>query len=535
MSELRHITLGDMLAESARHYATLPAVEYDGQRIPYAALDRWSDDIAKALLAAGVKRGAHVAIWETDRPATLACFFGAVKIGAVAVLPNTSLTGAEMCALLRESDVTFLFYGDGYRDISFPEVVAELPAPQAARRVHIGKRSMAGAEPLEAFLARGSAVSDAALAAAKEQVRPEDPAAMLFTSGTVGASRGVLTSHYARVNSAIQQAEDLFTTPEDRFLVAIPMFHCFSLSANVLGALSAGACVVFPENRRTLTLLTAIDAGRCTVFHAVPTLFHALLARPDFDTFELSSLRIGLIGGACSEPEQMRAFRERMGYELLPSLGLTEATGGITVARPSDPLPVKLETVGHFMDHIEGRICDPESGRPLPSGQTGEICVRGYCVMQGYYGLPEQTRAAIDGEGFLHTGDLGFLDGDGNVHYRGRRKEVIIRGGENIFPGEIEACIRRDARVRDVRVVGVPDAHYGEEVCACVVAAPGGGLDAEAVRSIVRAALAYYKVPRHVLFFDALPAGGSGKVRLGVLREQALQRLGVDGGKEKKG
>ncbi len=527
MSALRQITLGRLLQESARSFAAYPAAAYHGRQITYAELDRWSDGIAKGLLAAGIRHGAHVALWATDRPATLACFFGIVKIGAVAVMPNTSLTGAEMRALLRDSDISFLFYGDGYRGVSFPKMVADFVEPAPGSRVYMGEQEWpdGDAVTLRTLIQRGESISDAGLQDAMRRVSPEDSAAMLFTSGTVGASRGVLTSHYARVNSAIQQAEDLFATPEDRFLVAIPMFHCFSLSANVLGALTVGACLDFPEDRRTLSLLTAVQERRCTVLHAVPTLLHALISRSDFAGFDCSSLRIGLVGGSRMESSQMQAFREKLGYELLPSLGLTEATGGITVARPSDPLRVKLETVGHFMDHIEGRIVDAQSGRPLQEGEIGEICVRGYCVMQGYYGHPEQTRRAIDSEGFLHTGDLGFLDGEGNVHYCGRCKEVIIRGGENIFPGEIEACIAADERVADVRVIGVPDDHYGEAICACVVRGLGAQLDEESVRSGVRQALAYYKVPKHVLFFDTLPANAGGKIRLGELKELALQRL----------
>lgn len=529
MTKLRQITLGALLKESVAAYANRPAAEYGTQVVTYAALDRWSDKIAKGLLAAGVRRGGHVAIWATDRPNTLACFFAAVKIGAVAVLPNTSLKREEMQELLISSDTEFLFYGDGYKELSFPRIVAEMPPlPRLYGHVYMGEAELSSVETedLASLIARGRGIPDEMLAAQKARVRPEDAAVMLFTSGTVGASKGVLTSHYSRVNSAILQARDLSATAQDKFLVAIPMFHCFSLSANILGAIAVGACLHFPENRRTQSILTAIASARCTVFHAVPALFHALLAREDLGAFDLSSLRIGLIGGAQPDPEQMRQFRERMRFELLPSLGLTEATAGITVARPSDPLAVKLETVGHFMEHVEGRIADQNTGEPLPAGSVGEICVRGYCVMMGYYKLPEQTREAIDGEGFLHTGDLGYLDEAGNVHFCGRSKEVIIRGGENIFPGEIEACIRRDARVGDVRVIGVPDEHYGETICACVIRAHGMKIEAEDVRALVSGALAYYKVPKYVLFFEAFPVGASGKVLVQPLRERALQQIG---------
>lgn len=522
MKPLKSITLGQLLRETTERYADLPAAKCGGRVLTYRALDDRSDAVAKALLAMGFAHGSHIAVWATDRIETLVCLLGVVKIGAVAVLPNTSLKHMEMQALLSYAEVDCLLYGEGYKDVSFPEIVAALDLPRLKACIQI--EGDVGA--FDAFVRAGETVPDGMLEASKASVTPDDPAVMLFTSGTVGASKGVLSSHYSRVNSGIQQAEDLGASSSDIFLVAIPMFHCFSLSANIFAAISSGACLYFPENRRTKTLLHAIAAERCTVFHAVPTLFSAILARDDFDTYDLSSLRIGLIGGASSSRDQMLAFRESFGFELLPSLGLTEATAGITVASPDDPLLVKLTTVGHFMDHIEGCILSPETGRTVPVGEVGEICVRGYCVMQGYHRLTNETLRAIDENGFLHTGDLGFLDTRGDLHYAGRLKELIIRGGENIFPGEIESCIADDPRVENVRVIGVPDVHYGEELCACVAAK---NVTADEVRERVSKALAYYKVPKYVLLFDTLPCGESGKVLLGALRELAITKLKEEG------
>ena len=521
-----HRTIGALLSESAARYPNHAAIEYDGAVTTYAALLARAKAIAKGLLAIGMHKGSHIAIWSADRPNTLACFYAATLIGAVAVLPNTSLRQNEMCKLLLDSDADLLLYGDGYKDVRFPDVVRALPPlPRIENHIYIGEAGLPQTDDLDALILRGQYTSNNALSLAMACVTPSDSAAMLFTSGTVGASKGVLTSHFSRVNSAVLQARDIAATCADRFLAAIPMFHCFSLSVNILGAMSVGGCVFFPENRRTKSVLSAIRDGRCTVFCAVPTLLSALLARPDLAEYDLSSLRVGLVGGAAPSPEQMLDFRERLGYELLPSLGLTEATAGITVASPSDPLAVKLETVGHFMDFIEGRILDPATGAECPVGTVEEICVRGYCVMQGYYNLPRETREAIDEAGFLHTGDMGFLDASDNVHFVGRRKEIIVRGGENIFPGEIEDCIKADCRVRDVRVIGVPDAHYGEVVCACVVPASGATLPPDDVRSLVKEALAYYKAPRYVLTFDELPRGDSGKVQMQALRVLAQEKL----------
>jgi len=535
MKPLVRLTIGELLRETTEKHADLPAAISGEQVVTYRELDRRVRCAAKGLLFHGFGRGSHVAVWATDRIETLVCLLAAVRIGAVAILPNTSLKAAEMEPLLTYAEADILFYGDGYKDVAFPEIAKSLAVERMRLRIGIeGDR-----EGLAAFLKAGEAVSDEELQKAEALVTPDDPAVMLFTSGTVGASKGVMTSHFSRVNSGIQQAYDLGATEKDRFLVAIPMFHCFSLSANIFASLAVGGCLCFPENRRTQTLLTMMQNHRVTVFHAVPTLFSAMVAREDFDSFDLSSLRIGLIGGAAISREQMQRYRERFAYELLPSLGLTEATAGITVAAADDPPEKKLTTIGRFMSHIEGRIVSPETGKELPTGAIGEICVRGYCVMQGYYRMMEQTAAAIDKDGFLHTGDLGFLDDEGFLHYAGRIKELIIRGGENIFPGEIEDCIRLDARVNNVRVIGVPDRHYGEVVCAVVCRkcaetdtckiGESDALFAEDVKKLVSEKLAYYKVPTHVLFCDELPLGGSGKVLLGKLKEQVIERLKENG------
>lgn len=535
-------TLGQKLGEICAGFSAFPAVRYADETLSYGALWEKTGALAKGFLAHGVGRGTRVALLETDRPNTLLCFYALARIGAVSVLLNTSWGVNELADALRDTGSALLLYGDRFKDNAFPALAAALPDDLPVReKIYIGSVDPSGALPLDShtalpetafgsaglpgactldgLIADGEAVTDGTLAAAEAAVDWLDEATVLFTSGTVGASKGVLNTHASRVNNALVQARDLGAAQSDRFLVALPMFHCFSLVANILAAMVAGACVVFPENRRTGTLLTLIESERCTVLHAVPTLYYAMMAREDFASFDLSSLRIGLIGGAAYPPERLRAIRAVFGYEVLPSLGLTEAGAGITVASPGDPEAVKLETIGHFMDGTQGKILRLDGSGECACGEMGELCVRGIQVMTRYCNA--DASSVLEPDGTLHTGDLGFLDADGNVHLTGRKKEMVNRGGENICPAEIERAILTLPAVREVKVVGVPDAHYGEELCACIAVRAGESVPADAVRARVRETLADYKVPRYVLYFDQFPLNASGKLSLKALRQAA--------------
>ena len=347
------------------------------------------------------------------------------------------------------------------------------------------------------------------------------------TSGTTSAPKAVMTSHYSRVNSGVQQAHDLGADENDRFCVAMPTFHCFCLSVNVMAACAVGACLYLPESRRTAALLTAISQGRCTVFSSVPTLFHAMFSREDFDSWDLSSLRTGFIGGNLYQPELFRQIDRRFGFTLLSSLGQTEATAGLTTAYLTDSLDVRASTLGHFMDHVEGKIANLETGAAQPTGEPGEICVRGYLVMQGYYGMPEETVKVIDRDGWLHTGDLGYLDGDGNLHMTGRLKELIIRGGENISPAEIENVAAQWPGVSFCKAVGVPDPHYGEEVCLCVIPRSSADRNETVLRRWLSEQLAAFRVPRYILFLEEFPRTSTGKIRPSELQSLAIRTLGL--------
>lgn len=509
-------TVGAMFQAAAARFPQRPCVETAEAVVSYAQADRYTDRVAAALSARGLTKGSRAGVWCKDTPEFLYLYLALEKLGCVPVLLNTSLTGAELQVLLDKTETPLLFYDEGYKGVRFDREAAALKSVTAVS--------------ISAFL---SALPDEdgldhqALAARYAAVTPRDPDVIIFTSGTSGTAKGVLSTHYARVNVAQAQVDTIAMTQRDKLCVAIPLYHCFGLTGVALAALNCGACLYFPPERRTRLLLEAVSVHKCTVLSAVPTLFSAIIARSDLGDYDLGSLRTGYIGGSVYTPEFFLRVEAALGVSLAPSLGQTEATAGLTFLSPEEPAALRAATVGRFLSTIEGQIRHIRDGHVLPRGETGEICIRGWSVMTEYVNEPELTREAIDGEGWLHTGDLGWLDGQDCLHMAGRLKELIIRGGENIAPGEIEAVISADPRVREVKAVAVPDAHYGEEICACVVCRGGEVLDEAAVQALAAAALAEYKVPRYVLFFDALPSTGSGKLALAALKTQAARRLGL--------
>ena len=516
--ELLRTTVGEMFRATAERFPARPCVETPEKSLSYAEVLRKAERTAWALAQHGAKKGSRVAVWCKDSPEFLFLYLGLELLGSVPVLLNTSLTGAEAAALMAKAEADSLYYDEGFKDTSFPEEVE--------------KHALPGGHFIPEFLQSLPELGPAerqGLRKLAEAVRPEDTDVVIFTSGTSGTAKGVLSTHLARVNVARVQAETLSLTEEDKSCVAIPMFHCFGLTGVILAALYSGGCLYFPGGRHTKQLLESISVHGCTIFSAVPTLFSAILARLDLESFDLSALRTGYIGGSVYTPEFFRRVESAMDFRLAPSLGQTEATAGLTFISPEEPEELRAPTVGRFMEGIEGRIRDIETGKPLPAGKVGEICIRGWSVMQGYVNEPELTKEALDPAGWLRTGDLAWLDEAGCLHMSGRLKELIIRGGENISPGEIEAVIGLDPRVREVKCVAVPDAHYGEEICACVVLREGAGMmKAEDIRALAAAQLAAYKVPRYVLFLDALPKTGSGKLALKQLKDYAAEKLQLE-------
>lgn len=515
--DLRYdLTLGALLRETAEKYPERPALVWRDQRWTYAELDRDVDIAARGLLKIGATRGSHVGLWSGNRPATVIGFCAAWRIGAVAVMLGGCRKKTELMERIEDADVDVLLYDHGSHGAAFDMIAQSLSHPERDKRVCI--------ETLDELFAMAEGVPEARLRKAEESVTVDDVDTILFTSGSTSKPKGVVTTHFSRVNNFFAQAEILEVNEQDRILCALSLSHCFSISGNVGSAFAAGACTVIPESRYTPVLMDIIQREKCTIFTAVPTMFASMLNDPTREQYDLSSLRTGMIGGASYPAEQFKTICRELDFDLLPSLGQTETSAGLTGGFFSDSLEKRASTVGRFLPHVEGCIINRQ-GRVMPIGEMGEVCIKGYNVMQGYYKRPDLTAEAIDENGWLHTGDIGYLDEEGYLTLTGRCKDVIIRGGENIAPGEVERVVANDSRVEAVRVFGVPDDYYGEEVCACIVLYPDCEMNEDEVRAAVRKELVDFKVPRYVVFMKEFPLNANGKPDMEKVRRFAREMV----------
>ena len=521
MTELKNMTLWQMICSAALKNPAGEAVVSAEIRLNYSDLVSKSGKLAAAFLKAGIKKGSHIGTLLNDSPETIVILLALWCIGAVPVPLCTSFSLHELENCIKAADIEYMITDRRYRDNDLLALCAEQELIPGDRIFTAEECGCTGFRSISTLIRAGVCTGDE-LSAAENAVQPTDVDTILFTSGSTGSSKAVLTTHFSRVNTAYAQAAALDTTSEDRFCSVLPTFHCFSLTAVVLAALSAGACLCFPRSRHSADILNTVEKERCTVLTAVPTLFSALIHRQAELHADVSTLRTGMIGGSTYSPALFREACDVFGFRLLPSLGQTEATAGITAGLPTDSIELRSSSLGIPFAGVELRIED--GGKPLPDGKTGEICIRGFNVMQGYYKDAPGTAAAIDREGFLHTGDLGCVK-DGYLYYEGRIKNIIIRGGENIFPGEIERVLNADSRIAQVNVVGVPDRHYIEEVCACIIPAEGCSLNKEDVRGIAAAKLSSYKVPGYILFFSAFPLTNTGKIDRCRLSEIAAEKI----------
>ena len=520
--KLFHNSIGQVLHTQTQRFPKREAVVSDTLRLTYSELLETSGQYARRFLAAGIRKGVHVGVLANDAPETLICFYALWRIGAVVVPICTAFGVEELRGCVRSADVGYMVIDHEFRGNVFPELCVSLEQPDADRIFTLQQ------EPgyKYRYLFDLPMAAPAELEEAESSVTEDDPDTILFSSGSTGSARPVITTHFARVNTIFAQAAGLDADENDRFCSVLPLFHCFSITGTALAALAAGACLCFPAGRRTDTILEMIEREKCTVLNAVPTLFSALLRRQKEMKADITSLRTGLIGGSSYPPEFFRRICDELGYTLLPSLGQTEATGGITCGSVNDSLELRSESLGRAFPMVEVSVRS-RGGNPVPPGIVGEIYFRGFNGMIGYYNMPAETARVKSADGWIRTGDLAKADPQGNLYYRGRIKDLIIRGGENISPEEIENLLLSDSRIARVKIIDVPDTHYMEEACACVVLNDGTEMDAEDVRSLVRGRLSSYKVPRYVLFFDRLPLNATGKVDRRRLRAIAKERLGM--------
>jgi fatty-acyl-CoA synthase len=487
---------------------------------------------ARALLALGVERGEHIGIWATNVPPWVILQFAAGAVGAVLVNINPAYRSHELRYVLDQADVTTLFLTDRVKSSDYFAMLAEVrpETPKLRRVASIKPAAPPGILSWDAFLDHASSVPDAALDARQAALRWDDVLNIQYTSGTTGFPKGTMLTHRNLLMNAFHVGDRQRFTPRDRLAIPVPLYHCFGCVMATLACAIHGAAMIFPsELFDALATLEAIQAERCTAVYGVPTMFIAELHHPRFAEFDVSSLRTGVMAGSPCPIEVMRAVVERMGArELTICYGLTEASPVITQTAPEDDLDHRVGTVGRTLPDVEVRIVRPETLDDVADGEPGELIARGHGIMKGYYHKPEETAAAITPDGWLHSGDLAVRTADGYYRITGRIKDMIIRGGENIYPREIEEFLYMHPSIADVQVVGLPDECFGEEVAAWIRLKPGAALTAEDVRAYCRQCIAHYKVPRYVVFVDEYPTTVTGKVQKYRLRQLGIERFGLE-------
>ena len=533
----RDAKVGELLTLLARDYPQKEALIYPDRALRYdfSQLEWSSRQVAKGLLSYSIQRGDRVALWAPNIPEWVVLQFALAKIGAILVTVNTSLRAAELEYLLKQSEASALITVAGFRDIDYVETIYEIMPelrgseegaagssrlPCLRNVIYIGDDHPSGMIRYDSLLARSDKMADEQLDALAKAQDLDDVINMQYTSGTTGFPKGVMLTHRNIVNNGYWLGEGIALTPEDKLCLPVPLFHCFGCVIGVLGAYTHAAALVPLESFDALRALQYIEGERCTAVYGVPTMFISELEQLDYHTFDLSSLRTGIMAGALCPESLMRKAIERMNLtELTIAYGLTEASPGITLTPRTDSIELRTQTVGRVMPEMEVKITDPATGTPCAPGVAGELCCRGYNVMKGYYNNSQATADAIDSDGWLHTGDQATMDVDGYVRITGRLKELIIRGGENVAPKEIEDLLRTHPKIADVYVYGVPDERLGEEVAAAVRLNSGETATPEEIREFCDGRIARFKIPRHIRFVETFPMTASGKVQKFKLRE----------------
>src|SRR5215470_4097649 len=521
-------TIGDNLDHTAARFGERDALVDcpTGRRWSYRALVGAVDVLALGLLDLGVGTGDRVGIWAPNSAEWVLTQFAAAKIGAVLVSINPAYRCYELEYVLNQAGVRLLVAADTFKTSNYPAMIAEVrPRCPDLRDVLV-----LGSPGWDAVLAAGRRADPGRLARAQGELNADDPISIQYTSGTTGFPKGATLSHHNILNNGFFVGELCRYTEADRICVPVPFYHCFGMAMGNLAASTHGACVVIPApSFSARATLEAVQAERCTSLYGVPTMFIAELADPEFDAFDTSSLRTGIMSGSPCPVEVMRQVIERMGMtEVTICYGMTETSPVATQTRPDDSLERRVATVGRAGPHVEVKVIDPVTGLTVPRGEPGEVCMRGYSVMLGYWNQPDRTAEAIDAARWMHTGDLAVMDADGYLHITGRIKDMVIRGGENLYPREIEEFLHSHPDILDVQVIGVPDARYGEELMAWVRIRPGAApLTAEKLREFCVGRLAHYKIPRYVHITDEFPLTVTGKVRKVEMREKSVGILGI--------
>ena len=545
MNKLLNLTIGQLLQQASEKYGTVQAVKYiecDYERT-YYELNKDVDAIAKGLLGLGFKRGDHICVWATNYPQWMVLLFATAKIGAVLVTANTNYKQDEILYLLRQSDSKAIFISNGIKDIDCQKIMYTL-CPEL-KTSKVGQLKSKALPMLEAVFSMddnsydgfynwkdiasfGVLVSQQEYIDACNLCDPHDVVNIQYTSGTTGFPKGVMLTHYNIVNNANSIGDRLSFTQIDRLCIPVPFFHCFGIVVAILACVTHGSTMIPLLYYTPLKVMHAVEFEKCTALHGVPTMFINVLSHRDFDKYDFSSLRAGIMAGSNCPMHVMQAVVDKMYMKDISSLyGQTEASPACTQCFSSDEVALKVGTVGCSIEGVQNKIVDPVTGKDLGDGQQGEFVTKGYHIMKGYYKDPVATANAIDKDGWLHTGDLAVRDANGYFRITGRIKDMIIRGGENISPREIEDVLYSHEKVKHAQVVSVPSKRLGEEVCAFVALNENCKCDQNEIKDFVSIKLARHKIPTFVLFVDSFPMTPSGKIQKYKLREIAKQTLGL--------
>ncbi len=536
-------TVPQVLAETTLHHGARDAAVFPEQSIrwSYSELARKVDDLAAGLLAIGIEPGDRVGIWSPNRPEWLLTQFATARIGAILVTVNPAYRSAELEYVLNKVACKAVVIATAFKSSNYVEMITSI-APELAE-AEAGRLSsnklpflrsviVTSPTPVPGMLRFDDLLS---LAGPAQRLRldditvkldPDDPINIQFTSGTTGSPKGATLTHFNIVNNARFVVERMRLTADDRLVIPVPLYHCFGMVMGSLGCTTQGAAMVFPsEAFDAETALKAVARERCTAFYGVPTMFVAMLDHPAFRNHDLSSLRTGIMAGApCPIEIMKRVIADMHMREVTIAYGMTETSPVSFQSHCDDPLDRRVSTVGRIHPQLEVKIVDAE-GRTVPVGQEGELCTRGYSVMRGYWNDDARTKQSIDPAGWMHSGDLATLDREGYCAIVGRVKDMVIRGGENIYPREVEDFLHRHPKVQDVQVFGIPDKTYGEELCTWIVLKQGVEAEAEEITAFCKGQIAHYKVPRHIRFVEELPMTVTGKPQKFLMRERMVEML----------
>jgi fatty-acyl-CoA synthase len=499
------------------------------------------DNLAKGFLAMGLKKGDHVGIWATNVPDWNTVLFACARLGLVAITVNTAYKIHELEYVLKQSDMVCLCVIDGWRDSDYVAIVNELvPELKTSQRgsinsekfpllkyvVYVGQQKHRGMYSFNEILLLGQHSDDTEFRKVEASLSCHDVVNMQYTSGTTGFPKGVMLTHRNILNNGLGIGDNQRLSEKDVVCLPVPLFHCFGLVLGMMAILTHGSTAAIIEWFDPLLVLATIQKEKCTAVYGVPTMFIAVLNHPMFKMFELASLRTGIMAGSPCPIETMRQVIDLMHMnEVTICYGLTESSPVMTQTHYDDSIEIKVETVGSALPGVEVTIRDPETGEECPGEVHGEFCCRGYNTMKGYYKMPEATAQCIDRDGWLHSGDLGVKDKDGNFRVTGRIKDMIIRGGENVYPKEIEDFLYTMPGIKDVQVVGIASKKYGEEVGAFIILHPDTAVKEEDVRDFCRGQISRYKIPKYVFFTDSFPVTASGKIQKFQLREKGIKMV----------